>query len=176
LQTLDCDATGSSNNQKFNIVADGSGNYTIAAAHSDLCLEVYDEDDSGRIPVKQNACTPGKVSQQWAMSQYGVNLEIRAVQNNLCMDVMGKVKGNYGQVNLRPCANGTNQRWRLSKKTLNSDTGIICTASPSHPEHSCSGLNDKQAKANLGKTLTKARCEAACTASKMVNCQWDTSQ
>jgi hypothetical protein len=40
LQTFDCDRTDASNNQKFNVVSDGSGNYTISPVHSDLCLEV----------------------------------------------------------------------------------------------------------------------------------------
>lgn len=176
LQTLDCDPTDASNNQKFNVVADGTGYYTITAVHSDLCLEVSGVQDSDRIPVQQNTCSPGKLSQQWAMSQYGVNLEIRAVQNNQCMDVMGRSKANYGVVNMHPCANGTNQRWRLSKKTLNNETGVICRASPSHPERNCSGLNGKQEQINLGKTLTKARCEDACRTSSVSGCKWEGSQ
>src|SRR5690242_18676188 len=40
LQTFDCDGSEASNNQKFNVASDGSGNYTISAVHSDLCLEV----------------------------------------------------------------------------------------------------------------------------------------
>src|SRR5262249_40795558 len=33
LQTFDCDRTEASNNQKFNVVSDGSGNYTISPVH-----------------------------------------------------------------------------------------------------------------------------------------------
>jgi hypothetical protein len=154
------------------VIADGAGNYTITAAHSDLCLEIYNDQNSDRIMVRQNACT-GAANQKWAMSQYGVNLEIRAVQNNQCMDIMARSKENYGLVNMHACANGTNQRWRLYPKTLNNETGIICRSSPSHPEHSCSGVNDQQKPTNLGKTLTKARCEEACRVNKMISCQWD---
>ena len=176
LQTFDCDPTETSNNQKFNITSDGSGNYTITPVHSDLCVEVYSEKVLGRTPILQSVCSPGKVSQKWAMSQYGVNLEIRDVQNNQCMDIMRKVKGNYGPVYLHPCGNGTNQRWRLRKTTLNNDKGVICRASPSHPEHNCSGLNDQQKQVHLGKTLTKARCEEACKTNNMVSCRWEGSQ
>lgn len=172
VQTFDCDPADASNNQKFNIVADGSGYYTITAVHSDLCLEVYAGQDSARTPVQQNACSPGKASQKWAMSQYGVNLEIRSAGNNQCIDVMGRAKGNYGLVNLHPCSNGTNQRWRLQKKTL-SGNGVICRASPSHPEYECYGLNDKQSRVYLGKTLTNAKCEEACKAGRMVSCSWE---
>ena len=49
LQTLDCDPTDKSNNQKFNILADGSGYYTVSPVHSDLCLEVSGaHDDQGQ--------------------------------------------------------------------------------------------------------------------------------
>ena len=124
LLTFECDPNEKSNNQKFNVVADGSGYYTISPVHSDLCLEVYASQDSGRTPVQQNECSPGRMSQKWAMSQYGVNLEIRSAGNNQCLDIKGKATGNYGQVNLRPCANGSNQRWRLSKQALSADGAI----------------------------------------------------
>lgn len=175
LQTFDCDPTEKSNNQKFNVVADGSGYYTITPVHSDLCLEVSGVLDSGRIPVQQNECSPGKISQKWAMSQYGVNLEIRSATNNQCLDIRAGVTGNYGPVYLHTCANGTNQRWRLSKKTLSLD-GTICRSSPSHPEHDCYGVNDKQQKVYLGKTLTRVRCEEACKASNATGCKWEGSQ
>jgi hypothetical protein len=175
LQIFDCDPSDASNNQKFNVVADGTGYYTITAAHSDLCLEVSGAQELGRTPILQNACTSGKVSQKWAMSQGGVNLEIRSALNNQCMDIMGRAKLNYGPINLHPCSDGTNQRWRLSKTTLNGN-GVICRASPSHPEHDCYGLNDKQSQVYLGKTLTKARCEEACKATKMVSCKWEGPQ
>ena len=176
LQTFDCDSTEASNNQKFNIVSDGSSNYTIRPVHSDLCLEVMAEDDLGRIPVQQSVCVPGKTSQTWAMSQYGNNLEIRDVGNNKCLDIMRKAKGNYGAIYQHQCANGTNQRWRLRKTTLNVEKGVICQASPAHPEHNCSGVNDQQKQVHLGKTLTKGRCEEVCAVSKMVSCRWEGSQ
>lgn len=175
LQIFTCDATDASNSQKFNVVSDGSGNYTITAVHSDLCLEVADAQDSAHAPIQQNVCSPGKINQKWAMSQYGVNLEIRAVGTNQCMDVMRAAKGDYGQVNQHPCNNGTNQRWRLYPKTLNPD-GVICRASPSHPERNCSGLNENQSQIYLGKTLTKERCEEACKAARMVSCKWEGSR
>lgn len=176
LQTLDCDPTDASNNQKFNVVADGTGYYTITAVHSDLCLEIYNDEALERFAVRQNVCSPGMASQKWAMSQYGDNLEIRAVQNNQCMDVVNRNKQNYAQISVHACVNGTNQRWRLLKKTLNLDKGVICRASPSHPERNCSGLNDQQKQVHLGQTLTKGRCEEACKASRMVSCQWEGSQ
>ncbi len=176
LQTFDCDPTDASNNQKFNIVAAGSGNYTISPVHSDLCLEVVSDQDSGVTRILQNTCSPGKVGQKWAMSQYGDNLEIRSVQNNQCMDVVSRNKRNYAQISVHACVNGTNQRWRLLKKTLNLDTGVICKASPSHPERNCSGVNDQQKQVHLGQTLTKGRCEEACKASRMVSCHWEGSQ
>ncbi|MFS8085139.1 MAG: RICIN domain-containing protein [Acidobacteriota bacterium] len=144
LQTFDCDPAEASNHQKFNILSDGSGNYTISPVHSDLCLEVSGKENLGRIPIQQNVCSPGKVSQKWALSQYGSNLEIRDVQNNQCMDISRKGKGNYALVFLHACGDGTNQRWTLRKTTLNTDKGVICRASPSHPEHNCSGVNDQQ--------------------------------
>jgi len=176
LQTLDCDPTEKSNNQKFNILADGSGYYTVSPVHSDLCLDVSGaRDDQGRVPVQQNECSPGKVSQKWAMSQYGVNLEIRSAVNSQCLDIRYGKTGNYQPVFLHACANGTNQRWRLTKQTLSED-GIICRASPSHPERDCSGLNDKQQKIYLGKTLTRARCEEVCKGSNLSGCKWEGSQ
>jgi hypothetical protein len=172
LQTFDCDRDGVSNNQKFNVVSDGSGNYTVSPAHSDLCLEVASEKFVGRIPILQAACEPNKASQKWSMSQYGVNLEIRHTESKRCIDIMRAEKSNYTPINLQSCSNGTNQRWRLSKATLNTDQGIICKASPAHPEHDCSGVNDQQKQVHLGKTLTKARCEAACQVNRMVSCRW----
>jgi hypothetical protein len=174
LQIFDCDPAGAANNQKFNVMADGSGAYTISAANSDLCLEVYDPQDGNRILVQQNVCSPGKVTQKWAMSQYGVNLEIRGVVNNQCMDIMSRATANYSVVNLHPCKNGTNQRWRLNKTTFN-ENGVVCRASPSHPERDCSGLNEKQTKVYLGKTLTKGRCEDVCKASNLSGCSWGDS-
>ena len=176
LQTFDCDPTDSSNNQKFNIASDGSGNYTISPVHSDLCLEVVTDQDSGVTRILQRACRPGNVSQKWAMSQYGDNLEIRAVQNNQCMDVVNRNRKNYAQISVHACANGTNQRWTLHKKTLNTDKGVICAASPSHPQRNCSGVNAQQKQVHLGQTLTKARCEEACQVSGMISCQWEGSQ
>jgi hypothetical protein len=174
LQTFACDTTDASNSQKFNILADGSGYYTITAAHSDLCLEVGDQ-NSGQTPIQQNACVPGKITQKWAMDQYGDNLEIRAASTKQCMDVMRADRKDYGTVNQHLCNNGTNQRWQLLPKTFNRN-GVVCRASPSHPELNCYGLNEKQSRIYLGKTLTKARCEEACQASKMVSCQWEGSQ
>ncbi|GEM_PF-1110188 len=175
LQTFDCDAAGASNSQKFNIVSDGSGNYTIRPAHSDLCLEVP-ADHSDRTPIQQTVCAPDKVSQKWAMTQTGDNLEIRDVQNNQCLEVWNALKVNYTPVVQQRCNNGTNQRWTLHKTTLNDDKGIICNASPSHPEHDCSGVNAQQKEVHLGKTLTKSRCEEACQATKMVSCKWEGSK
>jgi hypothetical protein len=175
LQTFDCDTAGATNSQKFNVVSDGTGYYTISPAHSDLCLEVAGDSDLAKAPIQQNACAPGKTSQKWAMAQYGVNLEIRAVVSNQCMDVMRGVRKNYGEVNQHPCNNGTNQRWTLHKTTLNQD-GAICRASLSHPEHDCYGVNDQQARTYLGKTLTKSRCEEVCAVNKMLSCQWETSR
>lgn len=176
LQTFDCDSTEKSNNQKFNVMADGSGYYTITPVNSDLCVEVPGTKDAdGRIAVQQNECSPGKVSQKWAMSQYGVNLEIRSAVNNQCLDIRAGSRGNYGTVYLHACNNGTNQRWRLSKRTLSLD-GVICRASASHPEHDCYGLNDKQQRVYLGKTLTRSVCEQACKASNASGCKWEGSQ
>ena len=173
IQTFDCDHTGASNNQKFNVASDGSGNYTISPAHSDLCLEVSTEKIAGRTPILQTECVPGKLGQKWAMSQFGVNLEIRDVQNNRCLDILRKATGNYAPVYLQPCNDGPNQRWRLNKTTLNTDQGVVCRASPSHPERECSGVNDQQKSVSLGKTLTRARCDDACRANKMVSCKWE---
>ena len=176
LQTFDCDPTDASNNQKFNVVADGSGYYTISPAHSDLCLEVYGDQDSAKTPIQQSVCSPGKISQKWAMSQYGDNLEIRTARTNQCMDVMRGTRKNFGEVNQHPCHNGTNQRWKLYRKTLNAN-GEICKASPSHPERNCYGLDEKQKQVYLGKTLTKTRCEEICKVNKMVSgCQWEGPQ
>lgn len=173
LQIFDCDKAGLSNNQKFNVVSDGSGNYTISPVHSDLCLEVESERVGDRVPILQRECTPGKVSQKWAMSQYGVNLEIRDVGNNHCMDIMRKMKGNFGPIYLQACSDGSNQRWRLQKTTINTDVGVICRSSPAHPALDCSGVNDQQKQVALGQTLTKARCEEACRVNRMVSCRWE---
>jgi hypothetical protein len=176
VQIFDCDRSEVSNNQKFNITSDGSGNYTISAAHSDLCLEVAAEKFGDHTPIIQTECVAGKISQKWAMSQYGVNLEIRDVQNNRCLDIMRKQTGNYSPVNLQPCSNGTNQRWRLKPATINTDQGIICRASPTHPEFDCEGMNDQQKQVHLGKTLTKGRCEDVCKLNRMASCHWAGSQ
>lgn len=173
LQIFDCDRTGVSNHQKFNVASDGSGNYTISPANSDLCLEVSAEKVSDRKPILQTECSAGKVSQKWAMSQYGDNLEIRDVQNNQCIDILRKWTANYAPVFLQACNDGTNQRWTLHKTTLNTDQGIICKDSPSHPTRNCSGVNDQQKEIQLGKTLTKARCDDACKVNKMVSCKWE---
>jgi len=174
LQTFDCDTTDATNSQKFNVVSDGSGFYTISAAHSDLCLEVSNDQNSAQTRIQQSVCSPGKISQKWAMSQYGSNLEIRTAGTNQCMDVMRAARANFGEVSQRPCKNSTNQRWNLYRKTINAD-GVICRASPSHPEHNCYGLNEKQGRTYLGKTLTKAQCEEACKTTRMLNCQWEGS-
>jgi len=173
LQIFDCDRTEASNNQKFNVKSDPAGNYTVSPVHSDLCLEVAAEKFADRTPVIQAECVPGKVSQKWSMSQYGVNLEIRDVQSNRCLDIMRKQTGNYSPINLQSCSNGTNQRWRLKQTTINTDQGVICRASPSHPEYDCAGMNDQQKPVHLGKTLTKARCEDVCKINHMVSCRWE---
>jgi hypothetical protein len=172
VQIFDCDRNEISNNQKFNVTSDGSGNYTISPAHSDLCLEVSAEKFGDRTPIIQAECAAGKISQKWAMSQYGVNLEIRDVQNNRCLDIMRKQTGNYSPVNLQPCSNGTNQRWRLKQTTINTEQGIVCRASASHPEFDCEGTNDQQKQVHLGKTLTRSRCEDLCKVNRMVSCRW----
>lgn len=173
LQIFDCDKAEASNNQKFNVVSDGSGNYTVSPVHSDLCLEVSTEQTGDRIPVVQAECAAGKVSQKWAMSQYGVNLEIRDVGTNRCLDIMRKATGNFAPIFLQSCNNGPNQRWRLSKTSINIDQGVICRASSSHPAYDCSGTNSQQQQIALGKTLTKARCEEACRVNRMTSCRWE---
>jgi len=175
LEIFDCDASEVSNNQKFNVVSDGTGNYTVSPVHSDLCMEVSAEKYADRTPIMQAECTPGKVSQKWAMSQYGDNLEIRDVGNNRCLDIMRKGRGNNSPIFLQPCSNGTNQRWRLKKTSLNVDQGVLCRASPSHPERDCSGVNDQQKQVHLGKTLTKGRCEEVCKVNRMVSCHWESA-
>lgn len=171
LQIFDCDPADASNNQKFNVVSDGSGNYTISPTHSDLCLEVFDPQDDSRILVQQNVCDASKSTQKWAMSQYGSNLEIRPANSSLCIDVMARATKNYSPLNLHTCTNGTNQRWTLHKTTFNAD-GVVCRASPQHPDRDCSGLNAQQAKIYLGKTLTKARCEELCKGTSLSGCRW----
>ena len=173
LQIFDCDKTEAGNNQKFNVLSDAAGNYTISPAHSDLCLEVSAEQNRDRIPVVQSECAAGKISQKWAMSQYGVNLEIRDVGNNRCLDIMRKGTGNFAPIFLQSCNNGPNQRWRLNKTTINVDQGVICRASSTHQAYDCSGTNDQQRQTALGKTLTKARCDEACRVNKMVSCRWE---
>jgi hypothetical protein len=173
LQIFDCDKTGTGNNQKFNVTSDGSGNYTVSAAHSDLCLEVSTEKTGDRTPVVQAECSAGKVSQKWAMSQFGVNLEIRDVGTNRCLDIMRKGTGNFAPIFLQSCNNGPNQRWRLNQATINVDQGVICRASSLHLAYDCSGTNDQQRQTALGKTLTKARCDEACRVNKMVGCRWE---
>jgi hypothetical protein len=173
LQIFDCDKTEAGNNQKFNIVSDGSGNYTISPVHSDLCLEVSTEKIVDHIPVVQAECTAGKVSQKWAMNQFGVNLEIRDVGTNRCLDIWRKGTGNFAPIFLASCNDGPNQRWRLHQTTINVDQGVICRASSSHPAYDCSGTNDQQRQTALGKTLTKARCDEACRVNKMVSCRWE---
>ena len=131
LQSFDCDPADKSNNQKFNVVADGSGYYTISPVHSDLCVEVSaTKDYSDRIPVQQNECSPGKVGQKWAMSQYGDNLEIRAVQNNQCLDVVNRNKKNYAQISVHACVNGTNQRWGSRRRQLTSTKALSAELHP----------------------------------------------
>jgi Ricin-type beta-trefoil lectin domain len=176
LQMFDCDRSQASNNQKFNVVSDGSGNYTISPAHSDLCLEVSAEKVLGRTSILQTECTPEKVSQKWAMTQIGDNLQIRGVEKNQCIDIMRKATGNYASVYQQACSDGTNQRWTLHKTTINTEQGVICRASPSHPAHDCAGVNNQQKEIYLGKTLTKARCEEACKASSLSGCKWDSSR
>ena len=176
LQIFECDKSGASNNQKFNVTSDGAGYYTISPAHSDLCLEVSNEKVLDRLPIVQTECVQGKESQKWAMSQFGVNLEIRDVASNRCMDVMLKAKGDSTPIYLRACGNGSNQRWRLEKTTINNDQGVICRDSPAHPARDCSGTNDQQKQVNLGKTLNKARCDEACRVNKMVSCRWEGSK
>ena len=173
LQIFDCDKTGANNDQKFNVVSDGSGNYTISPVHSDLCLEVSTEKTVDHTPVVQAECTAGKVSQKWAMSQYGVNLEIRDVGTGRCFDIWRKGTGNFAPIFMQSCNDGPNQRWRLNQATINVDQGVICRASTSHPAYDCSGTNDQQRQTALGKTLTKTRCEEACRVNKMVGCRWE---
>jgi hypothetical protein len=172
LQTFTCDATDASNSQKFNVVADASGLYTITPAHSDLCLEVAGDPASERAPIQQNACSPGKISQQWTMNQYGGNLEIRTARADRCVEVMRAEKDAYGELYIRPCKIGANQRFKLSAKTFNR-SGVICRASARNPEYNCNGSNENQKQVYLGKTLTKAKCEEACKASKMISCLWE---
>ena len=40
----------------------------------------------------------------------------------------------------------------------------------------CYGLNDKQTRVYLVKTLTRVKCGEACKATKMVTCQWEGSK
>ena len=176
LQIFQCDKSDASNNQKFNVASDGAGYYTISPAHSDLCLEVSNEKIGERIPIVQTECVPGKESQKWAMSQYGVNLEIRDVSSNRCLDILRKGKGDFAPIYLQACSDGPNQRWRLQKTTINNDQGVICRDSPAHPAQDCSGANDQQKEVHLGKTLTKARCEETCRLNKMVSCKWEGSK
>jgi hypothetical protein len=173
LQIFDCDQSEASNNQKFNVTSDGSGNYTISPVHSDLCLEVSSDKIIDRTPVVQAECVAGKASQKWSMNQFGVNLEIRDVGSNRCLEILQKAKTNFAPVFLQTCNNGPYQRWRMNKTTLNVDQGVICRESPAHPPRTCSGVNDQQKEVALGKTMTKARCDDACRVNKMVSCRWE---
>jgi hypothetical protein len=173
LQIFDCDQSGVSNNQKFNVVSDGSGNYTISPVHSDLCLEVSTEKVIDRIAVVQAECAAGKTSQKWVMNQFGVNLEIRDAGSNRCLDIMRRGTGNFAPIFLQSCNNGPNQRWRLNKTTVNLEQGVICRDSPAHPARACTGVNDQQKEVALGKTTTRARCDDACRVNKMVSCRWE---
>ena len=156
LQIFDCDKTQVSNNQKFNVVSDGSGNYTISPVHSDLCLEVSTEKVVDRTAVVQAECVAGKASQKWSMNQFGVNLEIRDVGSDRCLDIMRKGTGNFAPIYLQSCNNGPNQRWRLNKTTVNVDLGVVCRESAAHPAYACAGVNDQQKQIALGRTVTKA--------------------
>jgi len=110
----------------------------------------------------QNECSPGKVSQKWAMSQYGVNLESDPGKQQ-CW-ISGTANRKLSAVFLHACANGLTKDG-TTKQTLSED-GIICRASQS-PERDCS-LNDKQQKIYLGKTLTR---RAAKKFVRAANCQ-----
>jgi hypothetical protein len=69
---------------------------------------VYSCPGGARAPIQQNACSPGKTSQQWTMNQYGGNLEIRTARADRCMEVMRADKGIYGEVKQRPCNSSIN--------------------------------------------------------------------
>ena len=176
LQILACDHTDASNNQKFIVKSDGAGYYTISPAHSDLCLEVSSDKVGDRTPIVQSECVAGRESQKWAMAQAGLNLEIRDVGTNRCLDIMRKGKEDFTPVYLQRCSDGTNQRWRLQKTTINVEQGVICRDSPEHPARECSGVSDQQKEVHLGQTFTKAKCEEACRANKMVSCRWEGSK
>ena len=152
------------------------GTYMIVGVASHRCLDIPNNScrDGAWLQTFDCDTTDATNSQKWAMSQYGSNLEIRTAGTNQCMDVMRAARANFGEVSQRPCKNSTNQRWNLYRKTINAD-GVICRASPSHPEHNCYGLNEKQGRTYLGKTLTKAQCEEACKTTRMLNCQWEGS-
>jgi hypothetical protein len=173
LQIFDCDKSEVSNNQKFNVVSDGACNYIISPVHSDLCLEVSTDKVVGRTAVVQAECVAGKVSQTWSMNQFGVNLAIRDVGSNRCLDIMRKGTANFAPIFLQTCNDGPNQRWRLNKTTVNVDQGVICRSSAAHPAHACSGVNAQQKEVALGQTTTRARCDEACRVNKMVSCRWD---
>ena len=155
-------------------IADGM--YTVVGEASHRCLEVATEKIGDRTPVLQSECSPGKASQKWSMTQYGVNLEIREAQSSRCLDILRKGTGNYAPIFLQSCNDGPNQRWRLKPATLNNDQGIICRASPAHPPQDCAGVNDQQKPVALGKTLTKARCEDVCRVNKLISCHWEGSK
>jgi len=176
LQIFTCDASAASNNQKFIVKSDGAGYYTISPAHSDLCLELSPDKIADRTPIVQTECVAGRESQKWALSQYGVNLEIRDVGTNRCLDIFRKGKGDFAPIFLQTCGDGPNQRWRLQKATINNEQGVICRESSEHPARECAGLNDQQKEVHLGKTLTKAKCEEACQVNKMVSCKWGGSK
>lgn len=176
LQIFTCDPANASNNQKFIVKSDGAGYYTISPAHSDLCLEVSKDKIADRTPILQTECVAGNESQKWAMSQYGVNLEIRDVGTNRCLDILRKGKEDFTPIFLQTCGDGPNQRWRLQKTTINVEQGVICRESADHPARECSGMNDQQKEIHLGKTMTKAKCEEACRVNKMVSCRWQGSK
>jgi len=105
LQTFDCDPADVSNNQKFNIISDGSGNYTISPVHSDLCLEVVVDSESGITRSYKTRAVRVRPVRSGPCPSYGDNLEIRAVQNNQCMDVVDRNKKNYAQISVHACVN-----------------------------------------------------------------------
>jgi hypothetical protein len=176
LQIFTCDPANTSNNQKFIVKSDGAGYYTISPAHSDLCLELSSDKIADRTPIVQTECVAGRESQKWAMSQYGVNLEIRDVGTNRCLDIFRKGKGDFAPIFLQTCGVCPKQRWRLQKTTINAEHGVICRESADHPALECAGINDQQKEVHLGKTLTKAKCEEACRVNKMSSCKWGGSK
>lgn len=107
VQQFECNG---GNNQKWEFISVGNGQYAIRSQNSGMVLDVADQSRARGVNVQQYPWNGG-ANQRWRSQGSSNNFVLVNVNSGKCLDVTGGEQRNGANIIQWDCNGGMNQRW-----------------------------------------------------------------